>query len=307
MDISALLGASTATAPSALSFGVMGGGNGNATPSGEGLEGLDSFNQLLGNFLSLTGGEGVPKDGTGLTVEGLEGGLALETGGQTLPSGLASGLGALLGGGLKGLNLSNLSNMAGTGTAAKGMEGRWAQSGISLLAGGGLTGQEMNPEVVAFLNDLSSAFAAADPLSSDGAMGDIGTAEGPDGIQEIDLLTVLQGGNAAGEAVLVQQVTAMIVSGGENSAPVIPTLTTDAAPSTLGVHLTVAGTGLKALPTVPGSDSTTIAAPVAAPVIPKLEATAATSAPAASKAAAQAEPVAASVISATENSAEASA
>lgn len=312
MDISTLLGASTATAPSALSFGVMGGGNGNATPSGEGLGGLDSFNQLLGNFLSLTGGEGVAGEAVtlpGLTTGEVEGGLLSGTGVQALPTGLPAGLGALLGGGLKGLNLSGPD---GAGTAAKGMEGRWAQSGISLLAGGGLTGQEMNPEVVAFLNDLSSAFAAADPLSPDGAMGDMGTAEGPDGIQEIDLLTVLQGGDAAGEAVLVQQVTAMIVSSGKYSAPVIPTLTTDTAPSALGVHLTVAGTGLKALPTVPVTDNVATPAPVAAPVIPKLEAAAApvtpvatTPAPAASKAAAQAGPVAASVIPTPENSADA--
>lgn len=269
MDISTLLGASTATAPSALSFGVMGGGTGNTTPSGEGLEGLNSFNQLLGNFLSLTGGEGVTGEGVplpGLTTDEVEAGLSPGLGGSALPS----GLGALLGGGgLNGLNLSNLAG-AGTGAAPKGMEARWSQSGISLLAGGGLTGQEMNPEVVAFLNDLSTVFAAAGPLSPDGAVDNVAVAEGETQTPETDLLTVLQGGDAVAEAVLVQQVAALTVNSGKNSAPVIPTLTTDTAPSALGVNLTVAGTGLKALPTVPVSDSATTPAPVAAPVIPKL-------------------------------------
>ncbi len=267
MDISTLLGASTATAPSALSFGVMGGGTGNTTPSGEGLEGLNSFNQLLGNFLSLTGGEGVTGEGAplpGLTTDEVEAGLSPGLGGAALPS----GLGALLGGG--GLNGLNLSNLAGTGAAPKGMEARWSQSGISLLAGGGLTGQEMNPEVVAFLNDLSTVFAAAGPLSSDGTVDNVAVAEGETQTPETDLLTVLQGGNAAAEAVLVQQLAALTVNSGKSSAPVIPTLTTDTAPSALGVNLTVAGTGMKALPTVPVNDLGPTPSPMTAPVIPKL-------------------------------------
>lgn len=284
MDISALLGASTATAPAALSFGAMGGGTGMVTPSGEGVEGLDSFNQLLGNFLSLTGGEGVAGDGTalpGLTTEEVEGGLSLETGSPALPSGLSSGLpsglssglGALLGGGMKGLNLSNLAGAgtsANAGISAKGMEARWAQSGISLLASGSLSGQEINPEVVAFLNDLSQAFTTVIPLADgetlvDGAApADAEVLEG-----EIDILTALQGGIGVETVPVAAQPT---ISSTNSSGPVIPVLTTDTAPSALGVNLTIAGTGLKALPKAPDTNLTASPAPVAMPVIPKLEA-----------------------------------
>lgn len=276
MDISALLGASTATAPSALSFGVMGGGSGNATPSGEGLEGLDSFNQLLGNFLSLTGDEAVASDGetmTGLSTEDVEGKLLSDSGSPVLPS----GLGALLGRGLKGLNLSNLAGngMPGnTGIAAKGVEARWAQSGISLLAGGGLSGQEMNPEVVAFLNDLSQAFTAANPLMDAEAATD-GTipadGEAPEG--EIDILTALQG-DTVGDSALVVQMMQLTVSSASSNAPVIPVLSTDTTPSALGVNLTISGTGLKALPTTPDASQTAAKGPVTTSVIPKLDASA---------------------------------
>ncbi|AUN33462.1 flagellar hook-length control protein FliK [Niveispirillum cyanobacteriorum] len=275
MDISALLGASTATAPSALSFGVMGGGIGNGPPSGEGLEGLDgleSFNQLLGNFLSLTGADSGTGDGTAipvLTTDEVPGAFTLGTSGPTVPSATPSGLGALLGG---GFNLTNMAGTANAGNGAKGIEARWAQSGISLLANGSLSGQEMNPEVVAFLNDLSQAFTAASPLS-DGEPGINGTppadAEAVEG--EIDILTVLQGGTGT-DATLVVQVTQVTTASANSNAPVIPVLTTDTAPSALGVNLTVAGTGLKALPVQADTSLATTVKPAAAPVIPKLDA-----------------------------------
>ncbi|KPF85789.1 hypothetical protein IP70_10060 [alpha proteobacterium AAP38] len=274
MDISALLGASTATAPSALSFGVMGGGIGNGPPSGEGLEGLEgleSFNQLLGNFLSLTGADAGTGDGTAipvLTTDEVPGALTLGMGGPTVPSAAPSGLGALLGG---GFNLTNMAGAANAGNGAKGIEARWAQSGISLLANGSLSGQEMNPEVVAFLNDLSQAFTAASPLSEgesviDGATpADAETEEG-----EVDILMALQGGTET-DASLAVQVTQVTIASANSNAPVIPVLTTDTAPSALGVNLTVAGTGLRALPAPADASLATTAKPAAAPVIPKLD------------------------------------
>lgn len=280
MDISALLGASTATAPSALSFGVMGGGIGNGPPSGEGLEGLDgleSFNQLLGNFLSLTGPDTGTGDGTAiplLTTDEVPGALTLGMGGPTVPSATPSGLGALLGG---GFNLTNMTGTANAGNGAKGIEARWAQSGISLLANGSLSGQEMNPEVVAFLNDLSQALTAASPLADsepviDGATPavakptDAGTEEG-----EVDILMALQGGTGT-DASLVVQVTQVTIASANSNAPVIPVLTTDTAPSALGVNLTVAGTGLKALSAPADTSLAPTVRPAAAPVIPKLDA-----------------------------------
>lgn len=271
MDISALLGASTATAPSALSFGVMGGGIGNGPPSGEGLEGLDgleSFNQLLGNFLSLTGPDAGTVDGTAipvLTTDEVPGGLTLGTGGPTVPS----GRGALLGG---GFNLTNMAVAASSGNGAKGIEARWAQSGISLLANGSLSGQEMNPEVVAFLNDLSQAFNAASPLADGEAVIDDAVqanAETEDGA--VDILMALQGGTGT-DASLVVQVTQVTIASANSNAPVIPVLTTDTAPSALGVNLTVAGTGLKALPAPADTGLATTVKPAAPPVIPKLDA-----------------------------------
>jgi flagellar hook-length control protein FliK len=274
MDISALLGASTATAPSALSFGVMGGGIGNGPPSGEGLEGLDgleSFNQLLGNFLSLTGADAGTGDGTAmpvLTTDEVPGGLTLGTGGPTVPS----GLGALLGG---GFNLTNMAVAASSGNGAKGIEARWAQSGISLLANGSLSGQEMNPEVVAFLNDLSQAFNAASPLTDGEAVIDDAVqanAETEDGA--VDILMALQGGTGTDASLVVQVTQVTIASASANSnAPVIPVMTTDTASSALGVNLTVAGTGLKALPTQADTSLATTVKPAAPPVIPKLDAT----------------------------------
>lgn len=276
MDISALLGASTATAPSALSFGVMGGGIGNGPPSGEGLEGLDgleSFNQLLGNFLSLTGADAGTGDGTAmpvLTTDEVPGAITLGMGGPSVPSAAPSGLGALLGG---GFNLTNIAGAANAGNGAKGIEARWAQSGISLLANGSLSGQEMNPEVVAFLNDLSQAFNAASPLSDGEAVIDDATPADADTEEgEVDILMALQGGTGT-DASLVVQVTQVTIASANSNAPVIPVMTTDAASSALGVNLTVAGTGLKALPTQADTSLATTVKPAAPPVIPKLDAT----------------------------------
>ncbi|MFV3126047.1 flagellar hook-length control protein FliK [Niveispirillum sp. KHB5.9] len=247
MDVSTLFAApTTAASTAALSFGAMGG----ATVQGEGVDGLDSFNQLLGNFLALTGGA-MPEGA--VAADGLTPVAADGTAGPALPQG-AAGL-------LQGLNLAA---PAGAGSqSGKLLEGRWAQSGLNLLAGGALAGQEMNQEVVAFLNDLTTA------ISAEGA-----PLEG-----EISLEVAVESVEEGGDEVA----TLMLAEGEVATLPVadaaLPVLTAPAiiprdaappAPGALGLTLTVAGTGLKALPTVPASE--TVAAPVATPVIPRLTA-----------------------------------
>ena len=59
---------------------------------------------------------------------------------------------------LKGVG--TLATFSSDGAAVTTIVGRWALSGLNLLAGGGLSGQEMNQDVVTFLNDLSSVLAA---------------------------------------------------------------------------------------------------------------------------------------------------
>lgn len=260
MDVSTLFSApNTATSTAGLSFGALT-GTGSGAVSGDGPEGLDSFDQLLGNFLSLTGGE-MPADATGDGTVAL-----LADGAMSMPSPPT----ALTGGGLL-TGLNNLALSAGTGTTARGMEGRWAQSGLTLLSGGGLAGQEMNEEVVAFLNDLSGAFKAGGGLVEPtiGTDAEAGAKAGSnadtaahDGMVETPALS--QGdmpvAAAAGAPAPMMPV----------AAPVIPLATDPAAPAPgpLGVTLTVAGTGLKTLPSVPAPEDKAI--PAAAPVIPRM-------------------------------------
>lgn len=253
MDVSTLFAApNTAASTAALSFGALAGTGGTAAVSGDGLEGLDSFNQLLGNFLSLTGGE-VPAGALG------DGTVPVITDGTT-PM-LTEGAAAMSGGGLlKGLN--GFSTLAGTGTAVRGMEGRWAQSGLNLLAGGALAGQEMDQEVVAFLNDLSSAISADGSLLEASPLSDAGSEPAADGemaetlvVSQGDVITSTDGAAAPMVPVPVQ----VIPLAADPTAP---------GPGPLGLTLTVAGTGLKTLPSVPVPEDSAI--PAATPVIPRL-------------------------------------
>lgn len=256
MDISTLFAAPpTAASAAALSLGALG-GTGIPAAAGEGVEGLDSFNQLLGNFLALTGGEvpaGAPPLEAIAPVQGDGGSFPIPTAGFAGITG--SGL-------LKGLNLSGqASNSAAMG---KMTEGRWAQSGLTLLAGGALAGQELNQEVVAFLNDLSTA------LHGDGLPAEI-AADEDDSVAEVtvegdavETLVLLQGETAAS----IQPEAALPTVAAMAAAPVIPLAKDQKASGPLGLTLTTAGTGLKALQTVPAPAD--ITAPATASVIPRL-------------------------------------
>lgn len=274
MGISTVQNAGKAAASAAVSLDILSSGLGAPTPAagatgttgiagaagGEGLDGLDSFNQLLGNFLSLTGIENVAGDNTatglvsGQEADAPDGAITGATSGIALPT----GLGALLSGGLKGLQISP---QAGA-NAVKGLEARWAQSGINLLSGGNLSGQEIDQELVSFLNDLSSALSGT-PVDGEPAAGD-----GKGDASEIDLLSALQGSAATG-GITIEQLTQQLALAG--NGPVIPVTAKDGTPSALGVNLTVTGTGLKALPSLPDAATAAIPAPQASPVIPKLD------------------------------------
>lgn len=259
MDVSTLFAApNTAASTAALSFGALAGNGGNATAPGDGLEGLDSFNQLLGNFLSLTGGEmsALPQGDSDLAGDGTGTALAVPPGMAALPgTALLKGAGALAG-------------LAGNGIQGKGVEGRWAQSGLNLLAGGGLTGQEMNPEVLDFLNDLSSVIAASSAMGDAAVAVTDGAAGSTTGIDletdATETLIVLQGDVTVPTAAPAMPTPA--------SAPVIPLTVTVTAPATTAsasvMTLTTAGTGLQSLPTVPAPEDS--ARPAAAPVIPRV-------------------------------------
>ncbi len=264
MDVSTLFAApNTAASTAALSFGALAGNGGNVTAPGDGLEGLDSFNQLLGNFLSLTGGE-MPATSLG------EAGLALAGDGTAtalaVPQGVAAAPGSAL---LNGMGMLN--GLSGNAVAGKPTEGRWAQSGLNLLAGGGLTGQEINPEVLDFLNDLSSVIAANGSLTTL----EPGVTPATDRGEVLGADTDLE--TEATETLIVLQ-------GDTGTIPVMPAVPTPApvsviprplsgsvttAPATAGLMtMTTAGTGLQALPTVPAPEDSAV--PAQPPVIPRL-------------------------------------
>lgn len=255
MDISTLLTSQSAPAQGALSIG--GGQLGGSRVSGaEGEDAVDRFNQLLSNFLSITGEDGLALQGdTEIDGAGLNGltltGMATGTNGTGVTIAVPQGL-------------RNLA-LAGAGSKAGTVDGRWAQAGLNLLAAGGLQGQELNEEVVAFLNDLSTALGGQDALTS--AEGEIALAGtvGEDGQTSIaDALTLLQGDGA------VPALSTSVSPGNTTSISVIPQLQANAAPSALGVPMPADGTGA-ALDTVPEGDALPATPVTVAKVIPKLE------------------------------------
>ncbi len=253
MDVSTLFAApNTAASTAALSFGALAGNGGNAVAPGDGLEAVDSFNRLLDNFLSLTAG--------GLATGAMgEGEAPVATDGTVMGLTVPQGTAALAGSGL--LKMAGALNSAmgnGNGLTARPMEGRWAQSGLNLLAGGALAGQEMDQEVIAFLNDLSRVISADGGLASP-ADGDERSVDGS-GVEEIDVTGTLVVATTEGDIPTPA------------AAPVIP-LTLSGPPSgLLGMTLTTAGTGLTSLPT--GQTQGDIATPAPPPVIPRLTTTA---------------------------------
>ncbi|OYQ31370.1 hypothetical protein CHU95_19605 [Niveispirillum lacus] len=265
MDVSTLFAApNTAASTAALSLGALAGNGGNATATGDGLEGLDSFNQLLGNFLSLTGGElmaaatqGEP--GPVMVGDGTAIGLTVPPGTATVPgSGQVGGMGMLAGFGAGGM-------------VTKGAESRWAQSGLNLLAGGGLAGQELNPEVLEFLNDLSSVIATdgglSDLVTDAGAVADgmpVPSGKGDSETAATETLIVLQGDTAP-----LAAAPALPATASPQVIPLTPAAQISAMrPGTGVMPLTTEGTGLQALPTIPEPDDRAI--PVPPPVIPRL-------------------------------------
>lgn len=254
MDISTLLTSQSAPAQGALSIG--GGQLGGSRVNGaEGEDAVDRFNQLLSNFLSITGEDGLALQGdTEIDGAGLNGltltGMATGTNGTGVTIAVPQGL-------------RNLA-LAGAGSKAGTVDGRWAQAGLNLLAAGGLQGQELNEEVVAFLNDLSTALGGQDALTS--AEGEIALAGtvGEDGQTSIaDALTLLQGDGA------VPALSTTVSPGNTTSISVIPQLQANATPSALGVPMPADGTGA-ALDTVPEGDALPATPVTVAKVIPKL-------------------------------------
>lgn len=142
MDIASILSTPSATATSAMAMGGTAAMTGNRQTI-DGVEAGDSFNLLLSNFLTLTGSNAVTEE-----VEG----DSLST-----PQ-LAT---SLLGSGWRGQTMLNGADSA---RLAGSPEGRWAQSGLSLLGGSALAGQELSAEIVSFLDDLTSVIHSDAPL-----------------------------------------------------------------------------------------------------------------------------------------------
>lgn len=255
MDISTLLTSQSAPAQGALSIG--GGQLGGSRVSGaEGEDAVDRFNQLLSNFLSITGEDGLALQGDAdIEGAGLNGltltGMATEANGTGVTIAVPQGL--------RNLALTGAGGKAGT------VDGRWAQAGLNLLAAGGLQGQELNEEVVAFLNDLSTALGGQNALTSaEGEIALAGTAAEDGQTSIADALTLLQGDGA------VPALSTSVSPSATTSISVIPQLQANAAPSALGVPMPADGTGA-ALDTVPEGDAQPATPVTVAKVIPKLE------------------------------------
>ncbi|MFV3076396.1 flagellar hook-length control protein FliK [Niveispirillum fermenti] len=270
MDIFALP-ASSAASPTALSIG--GAGLTADGLRGDGQEASDRFNQLLANFLNLTGSAGGGSLDAART-DGMEnaGGAPMLMAGTALRS---------PGGGI-------LQNGRPLGEASQ----RWGQSGLFLMDGGMLAGQEMSEEVTAFLNELATAFKtpeageevedtdAAGAANGEGD-GSAGTPVVADPAAALVMTGAMTQSDAATALALLQgdvttqpgpgkDVTPAAIDG--RPAPVIPTLRPDSIPSRLGTPMPAEGAGLApglqagAAPSSPAPHGQTTA-----PVIPRVQ------------------------------------
>lgn len=255
MDISTLLTSQSAPAQGALSIG--GGQLGGSRVNGaEGEDAVDRFNQLLSNFLTVTGENGLALEGeAGVEGAALNGLTLTGTAAGTTGTGVTIAVPQ----GLRGLALA-----AGNGKAGA-TDGRWTQAGLNLLAAGGLQGQELNEDVVAFLNDLSAAIGNKDGLASADTQAALAAPAEEDAKGGIaDALSLMQGEGA------VPTLTPAVSPTNTVTISVIPQLQANAAPSALGVPMPADGTGA-ALDSVPQGDARSATPATIAKVIPKLD------------------------------------
>lgn len=272
MDIFALP-ASSAASSAALSIGGVG-------PAADGLRGRgqemsDRFNQLLANFLSLTGSAGGALDPA--RADGIEnaGTAPLLMAGTTLRG---------PGGGL----------MHGDRPLGETSQ-RWGQSGLFLMNGGMLAGQEMSEEVTAFLNELATAFQTLETSETEAETGDTKAAAGdaagdqgggPEGmvIAADPMMAAITGAevsqsNAAQALALLQGDVAAqpgraeeiaAAAGNGRPAAVIPTLRPDSPPNRLGMPMPADGGGIaQPVQTAAEQDITPPRGQMAPPVIPR--------------------------------------